>query len=379
MQTKYDVFTKIIEHAPCKASDLRFKTPIYKHIHALQSAGWIKSINKTYVPINNKRTALSFKIIKYCLNNGLNYNKFFSKNMPFVLKELANHTPNLRPIKLKANKENTEILKYLEKNQFLLLIKKKPRRGIMLNHQLFSHIFELNQINAQINIKYTNITKEILKIKTDPINPFDDNIFRFLTGTAQLEGSTITEGETKDIILKDIYPDKPKKDIQMVKNLNEAMHHVIEHLSENITPEQIMEINKLTMFSMHRNAGKYKITNNRVQGNPNFKTAEPREVPLLMQKYCENLNKIINKEQCLNQLGQIHNDLQRIHPFSDGNSRTTRTVLNWMLLKHNLPLLVLKMGCFDEYMRLTKFSKTREDKKLTNLLQHLLLHENLIN
>ena len=98
-----------------------------------------------------------------------------------------------------------------------------------------------------------------------------------------------------------------------------------------------------------------------------------------MQKYCETLENISHKEQCLNALGQIHNDLQRIHPFSDGNSRTTRMVLNWVLLNHNLPLLVLKMGCFDEYMDLTKLSKTRDDTRLTELFQHLLLHEHLIN
>jgi len=299
--------------------------------------------------------------------------------MPFVLRELTNHAPNLRPTKLKANKENTEILQYLEQNQFLLLTKKRPRRGIMLNHQLISYVFDLNQIKARINTRYLSVTKDVLKIKTNAVNPFDDNIFQLLSGSAQLEGGTITAGETKDMIIKDIYPDKPKKDIQMVKNLNEAIHHIIEHLDENITPEHIKELNKLTMFSMHRNAGKYKTTHNRIQGNPQFKTADPKEVSSLMQKYCETLEKISHKEQCLNALGQIHNDLQRIHPFSDGNSRTTRIVLNWVLLKHNLPLLVLKMGCFDEYMNLTKLSKTRDDARLTELFQHLLLHEHLIN
>jgi len=379
MPTKYDVFAKIIEHAPCKANDLQFKTPVYKHLQALRLTGWIKVVNKSYIPINNTTTILSFKIIKYCITNGLDYNKFFSKNISLVLKELAIHTPNLRPIKLKANKENTTILQYLEQNQFILLIKKKPRRGIIFNHQLINYIFELNQIKIPIHTKYTPIITDLLKIKTNILNPFDDSIFQFLSGSAQLEGSTITAGETKDIIIKDIYPDKPQKDIQMIKNLNEAMHHVIEHLDENITPEHIMELNKLTMFSMHRNAGKYKITHNKIQGNPDFKTAYPKDVPILMQKYCDNLKKIINKEQCLNQLGQIHNDLHRIHPFSDGNSRTTRMVLNWMLLKHNLPLLVLKMGCFDEYMSLTKLSKTRDDNTLTELFQHLILHEHLIN
>ena len=32
MPTKYDVFAKVIEKAPCKPKDLKFKTPVYIHI-----------------------------------------------------------------------------------------------------------------------------------------------------------------------------------------------------------------------------------------------------------------------------------------------------------------------------------------------------------
>ena len=66
-----------------------------------KSAKQIQSINKEYTPINNNSTTEIFGIIKYCLKNGLNYNKFFSKNMRFVLSELAKHAPDLRPKKLK--------------------------------------------------------------------------------------------------------------------------------------------------------------------------------------------------------------------------------------------------------------------------------------
>ncbi|MBU1199146.1 MAG: hypothetical protein KKF46_06690 [Nanoarchaeota archaeon] len=54
-------------------------------------------------------------------------------------------------------------------------------------------------------------------------------------------------------------------------------------------------------------------------------------------------------------------------------------VLNWILLKHRVPLLVIRMGCFDEYMNLTKLAKKRNDEKLTQLFYHLLLHESLMN
>ena len=379
MPTKYDVFAEIIEQSPCKAKDLLFKTPIYAHIKSLILQKWVKQIEGKYIPVKSQTTTLAFKIIKYCLKNGLDYNKFFSRNLPTIITQLFENTPNLRPEKLKGNKENSELMKYLEKNQFILIIKKSPRKGIILKHQLFDSILNLYNIRTLIKTKnYIDIKELILQIKAETINPFDDKIFSFLTGSAQLEGSTVTVGETKELIVNDIYPDKPKKDIQMVKNLDEAMHYVLENLENEISTEHIKELNKLVMFSLYRNAGKYKVTHNKIQGNPNFKTAYPNQVPELMQKYCKILQEIKTKKECLDQTGYIHNELQHIHPFSDGNSRTTRMVLNWMLLKHKLPLLIIKMGCFDEYMGLTKLSKQRKDEKLTKLFQHLLIHEHLI-
>lgn len=378
MPTKYDVFATIIEHAPCKARDLDFRTPVYMHLRSLISDGWVKKVNQSYSPIKNTITTAAFKIVQYCLKNGLNHNIFFSKNMPWVITEISKNAPQLRPRLLKANKENTEIMHYLEKNQFILLTRKKPREGILLKHQLLEQILTLNNIKHTLSTKYMNVENEVYSIKTNPLNPFDEKVFAFLSGSAQLEGSTITLGETINLLLHDIYPDKPKKDVQMVRNLNEAMYFVLEHSDKEITPGDIREMNKLVMFSLHRNAGEYKKADNKIQGNPAFKTAPPKEVPRLMQEYCMSLARIKNKKECLKNIGHIHNQLQRIHPFSDGNSRTTRMILNWVLLKHQIPLLVLKMGCFDVYINLTKLADRRDDIELTKLFHHVLLHESLL-
>jgi hypothetical protein len=379
MPTKYDVFSELIEHAPCTANDLPFKVPIYAHLKALIKDGILKKEKISYIPIKNIKSENIFKIIRYCLNNGLNYNTILSKNIPNIISEMFKSAPILRPASLSGNKENTEIMRYLENNQFILIIKKRPRTGIILKHQLFENIIRLYDLKLeQETTKYFDLKNEVLQLKTEEINPFDDNIFEFLAGSAQLEGSTITIGETRELILNDIYPEKPEKDIQMVKNLNEALHYVLENLKEEITEDHIKEINKMVLFSTHRNAGKYKTTHNKIHGNPSFKTATPQNVPQLMHLYCEQLQHITTKEQCITQLGYIHNEIQHIHPFSDGNSRTIRTILNWMLLKNKIPLLVIKMGCFDEYMNLTKLGKKRDDEKLTKLFHHLLIHENLI-
>lgn len=379
MPTIFDVFAEIIEKGPCKAKDLPFKRPVYAQLDELVLQGWVQKKQQSYLPLKTAETTNVFRIIRYCLQNGLDYNVFFSKNMPTIIEELFGHTPFLRPKKLIGNRRNTELLGYLEEHQFLLLSKKRPREGLVLNHQLFAAVLALNNASLELqSTSYISLLDEVLKIKTHEINPFDDEVFSFLSGSAQLEGSTVTAGETRDLLVNDIYPDKPKKDVQMVKNLNEAMYYVLEHLHEDVTPDHLCELNKAVLFSLHRNAGKYKKTRNKIQGNPSFKTAKPTEVPALVEKYCASLQRITSKERCLKEAGYIHNEIQHIHPFSDGNSRTTRMVLNWLLLKHSLPLLVIKMGCFDEYMGLTKLSKKRDDEKLTMLFHHLLLHEQLI-
>jgi Fic family protein len=39
------------------------------------------------------------------------------------------------------------------------------------------------------------------------------------------------------------------------------------------------------------------------------------------------------------ELGAIlHNKLVRLHPFSDGNGRTSRVVMNWILMKNKFPM-----------------------------------------
>ncbi len=378
MPTQYDVFAKLIEKSPCRESDLGFKTEVYVQLKKLREAGWITKQNNLYAPRKQPKTIYAFKIIQYCLKNNLDYNLFFSKNMPRIIEELIKHAPVLRPTKLKNNKDIGTILTYLEEHQFILIHKKKPATGILLRHELFDYLiqfFELPLHIPQPKLLFQEVQRKAQRLKGKPINPFDEEIFSFLTGSAQLEGATISIGETRELLVNDIYPNKPQKDIQMIKNLHEALHYIIEHIDEDITEKHIQQINYLVLFSMHRNAGKYKLQQNKIQGNPHFKTTHPHNVTSEMENFCKQL-KQINQKNCLEQLGYIHNELQRIHPFSDGNSRTTRMILNWMIMKNNLPLLVLKMGSFDEYMNLTKLSKKRDDTRLTHFFWNILVHEN---
>ncbi len=382
MATKYDVFARIIEKAPCKPKDLEFNKPIYSHINSLIKNKWInKTKEGSLNPIKNKETDLAFKLIKWSLKNNINYNFWFSKNLYIVLKELPKSIPVINSPKLSNNKKTSEIIRFFEENQFLILWKRKPKLGTLLNHSLLKLLQKKYNLNKKIKEKYlsySKISENLLKISQREINPFGREIFEFLAGSAQLEGGTVSIGETVDLIVNAIYPNKPSEDIQMVKNLNEAMNYVIDNVNDELSLEHLKEINKLCLFSLHKGAGKFKKTQNKILGNPNFKTTPPNKVIEELEKFCKKFNKIKTREECLKQLGFIHNQHQRIHPFVDGNSRTTRLLVNWLLMRLKFPLVIIKIGAFEKYMNLTKLSDKRDDNNLRDFLLHLIFHEEIL-
>jgi hypothetical protein len=380
MPTKYDVFARIIEKAPCKISELSFKVPIYNHVAEIEKEGLIKKQKGILTPVKSERSKVIFNIIKWSLKNGFNLNIWFRKRTFEVLEKLGGKTTRINLKSISQNYSSLKIIDFLSDNQFLLLHKKKPKLGTLLNNYIFDLVKEYNKKQFEVREKfldYKEISKLLLRGKRQIINPFENKIFEFLAGSAQLEGSTVTIGETADLLLKEIYPDKPIEDVQMVKNLNLAFDYVLDNFSEELDVEKIKEINNRCLITLHKGGGVFKKTQNKIHGNPNFKIALPSEVPVKIEEFCRQFNKINSREEVLEKIGFIHNEFQYIHPFVDGNSRTTRMLVNWLIMKFNLPLLVLKKGAFEKYMNLTKLSKKRDDDSLRILLLHIMYHEYL--
>ena len=68
-----------------------------------------------------------------------------------------------------------------------------------------------------------------------------------------------------------------------------------------------------------------------------------------------------------------HKEFVFIHPFIDGNSRTTRLITFHLLQSLDIPILDIPFGLLDEYLINTKGSKVRSDAKLYRNLQKIVL------
>lgn len=89
----------------------------------------------------------------------------------------------------------------------------------------------------------------------------------------------------------------------------------------------------------------------------------PEEVSKEMQFLCNEVSSVKPKttDNILSVAAYLHCNFESIHPFADGNGRVGRTLLNYYLLIHDLPPVII----FDEdketyYMALEVFDRTDE-------------------
>jgi fido (protein-threonine AMPylation protein) len=67
------------------------------------------------------------------------------------------------------------------------------------------------------------------------------------------------------------------------------------------------------------------------------------------------------------ELGAIlHNKLVQIHPFADGNGKTSRVVMNWILMKNKLPMFYIELRDKIKYYEVVEEGDRGNDKAIVN-------------
>ena len=61
-----------------------------------------------------------------------------------------------------------------------------------------------------------------------------------------------------------------------------------------------------------------------------------------------------NNSDIFNKIAYYHLEFESIHPFEDGNGRTGRILLNYELLKNNLPPIVIPKDERGKYFELLR-------------------------
>ena len=114
-----------------------------------------------------------------------------------------------------------------------------------------------------------------------------------------------------------------------------------EVLSNRVIKDMHFELCK----NILHDAGTFKSHDNYIQ-NTNVQTLSPHLVESIMYQWCESINYRLsineNDEMKLREIIEAHVEFEQYHPFSDGNGRIGRILINYLLLQEGLSPLIIK-------------------------------------
>jgi len=172
-----------------------------------------------------------------------------------------------------------------------------------------------------------------------------------------IEGNSLTLKETFLVINEGLtIKGKPLKDHLEAKGHTEALEYLYA-LTNKDTPVLlsegiIREFNGIVMRDIDREwAGRYR-NSNVIIGGSSHTPPEAFEVPQLMGDLFNWANNAGGNLHPVELATVLHHRLVNIHPFFDGNGRTTRLTMNVILLRAGFPLVVILKNDRKRYYRL---------------------------
>jgi Fic family protein len=192
-------------------------------------------------------------------------------------------------------------------------------------------------------------------------------------GTNAIEGSTIDYDDTRMIILDRITPDgKPVADVTETLQHDRAFRNLVNRRGRDFSLVTVQELHEEVFRMVKQDAGQWRRSNVRIRG-ANF--TPPRMEKVLAQ--LENLLRAYNERDIAGEnvfiLGAwMHFEFERIHPFSDGNGRIGRLLLNLHFIKRNWPPVHVLPMHRDDYLAGLNSAADGDMEPLTDLLKTLM-------
>ena len=194
-----------------------------------------------------------------------------------------------------------------------------------------------------------------------------------------IEGNTLTYGETELLLLFDeTHGSRPMRDYEEMKAHDVAFQKIKEWATDTETPlteQDIKNLNQIILVQpFWKNAitpdgqptrrqitvGNYKTQPNSVR-LPNgelFEYTAPQEVPIQMQALMEWYRDEQTALHPVTLAAMFHYKFVCIHPFDDGNGRVSRLLMNYVLLAHKLPPVVIKSSDKQNYLHALHLADT---------------------
>ncbi|MFV8341940.1 Fic family protein [Flavobacterium sp. XS2P39] len=180
----------------------------------------------------------------------------------------------------------------------------------------------------------------------------------------RIEGNTMTLYETVLVINEgQTISGKSMREHLEVINHQEAIAYIKDLMQKNtsINEREVLSIHNLILRGIHpQDAGHYRKVEVMIQGSAHM-PPQPFLVPKEMEDFFIWFETNKNNLHPILLAAEIHERLGTIHPFIDGNGRTSRLVMNLVLLQHGYVIANIR-GDSDTRMQYYQALETAQNK-----------------
>lgn len=264
-------------------------------------------------------------------------NKIMIKDIAYLGSDINTIRDQLSKLPKKYSEEIKKTYKtinvFLEVNKYLNEAKSlKLKKDLFLDKNLLESVESCKIHWNNVFLKHDSLTnEEILK----------NFIIEFAFNTTGMEGNTISLEQAHKLLTDNLTPkNKTLREIYDLQNTEKVFLKLYHETSKEISHELIIKIHDSLLENIDMRKG-YRTQDVRIF-KANFKsTPAPyvkADMDLLLKWYNNNKEKLHPFV-----LATIfHHKLEKIHPFMDGNGRTGRMLMNYILIKNNYPPIIIR-------------------------------------
>lgn len=186
----------------------------------------------------------------------------------------------------------------------------------------------------------------------------------FTYNTQRIEGSTLTLKETALLLQEGIAPHRSTRDIKETEAHSKLLLQILNNIHD-------IDLSLETMLQWHRDlfretrpdiAGKIRDHRVRIAGTE-YIPPPPQILRLLLKEFFAwyDRNKKDKKRQPVELAALVHFKLVSIHPFTDGNGRISRLMMNYVLHKFAYPMHDIKATDVKSYYNALERSNLKDN------------------
>lgn len=188
-------------------------------------------------------------------------------------------------------------------------------------------------------------------------------VVKFTYDTQRIEGSTLTLRETADLLQKGMSPAKPIQDIKEAEAHKKVFYLMLDWKKELTYSVVLFWHKQLLSDTKPDIAGKIRRHQVAIAASK-FMPPSPVEVDIMLKEFFSQYNKEKKQLHPVELAALVHLRFVTIHPFSDGNGRISRLMMNFVLQKFDYPMLNIQYMNRNSYYNALERAQVKKEEHI---------------